>query len=209
IRRWRRGDSRPTFSHDGKCLAWVGYDEQRGIGRLWFVERDGAEPRAIGAPVNSFEAPCFTPDGKHLAVVTDGHAVQLREIATGKELAPLDAHDSPVIGVAFTEDGRGVVSRGRTGILSWDALTGRLAHRLNGFDGLEELEALLPDGRLFTGDRTTDPRQGLFRLRDAQTERETFRFEGRPDVGPPVVAVAPGGRFAAVHGRDGEVCVLL
>jgi RNA polymerase sigma factor (sigma-70 family) len=210
VRSWgRRGDSRPVFAPDGKHLAWTGYDERMGIARLWVVARNDAEPRAVGEPVNRFELPCFSPDRKVLAVVTDAQAVQLREVANGKEVVRLDAHDSPVNGVAFTADGRHVVSRSRTGTFAWEALTGRLLRRSPGAEtATERVEALLPDGRLLTADPTTDPRHGLFRVRDALTGQEALRFEGRPDVGPPCAVVAPGGRFAALRGRAGEVCVI-
>src|SRR5262249_21905947 len=84
VRHWKqRTDGRPTFSRDGKLLAWAGYDERVGIARLWVVGTGDKTPRAVGTPLNCFEPPCFSPDGKTLAVVTDGHAVQLREVAGG------------------------------------------------------------------------------------------------------------------------------
>jgi RNA polymerase sigma factor (sigma-70 family) len=209
IRSWaQRADSRPVFSADGKHLAWVGYDERVGIGRVWLVERDGATLRAVGTPVNHFEGPCFSPDGKVLAVVTDAGAIALRAAADGKDVLRLDAHDSPVLRLAFTPDGSRLVSGSRTGIFAWEAGTGKLLHRLAGFEETREfVVALLPDGRLFTADRTNDPRQGFFRLLDPCTGREISRIEGRPDVGPPIAVVAPGGRYAALHGRDGAACV--
>jgi RNA polymerase sigma factor (sigma-70 family) len=207
LRTWKqRSDSRPVFSRDGKLIAWSGYN---GIARVWVVPRDGDTPRAVGEPTNNFEAPCFAPDGKVLAVVTDAHAVQLRAVDTGKDLFPLEGHDNPVLGLAFTPDGGGLISRARNAILAWDLATGRLLRRSTGFEhGTEELVALLPDGRLLTADRTANPLEGVFLLRDVRTGREVLRFEGRPDVGPPCAVAAPGGRFAAVRGRAGEVCVL-
>jgi WD40 repeat protein len=209
IRSWRwRLDSRPVFSPDGSLLAWTGQDEKAGVSRLWVVALNSATPRAVGAPVNNFASPCFSDDGKVLAVVTDGHAVQFRAVADGKEMGRLDAPDSPVTGVAFSGDGRHVISRTRTGLFVWETLTRRLGRRLGGLEDAEYVAALLPDGRLLTTDPRADPRRGIFRVRDGLTGQEVFHFEGRPDVGPPVIAVAPGSRYAAVHGRAGEVCVL-
>ncbi len=209
IRRWQqRADSAPVFSRDGKFLAWTGYDEKMGIARLWVVERDGQARRAVGPPVNAFERPCFSPDGRSLAVVTDGHAVQLRQVADGKEVVRIDAHESPVLDLIFTPDGQRVVSRARDGVFAWEALTGRLLHQTaNGDVYGEYVAALLPDGRLLTAERTANPLNGLFRLRDPQTGRELWRFEGRPDGGE--IVVAPGGRYAAVTGRGAPwLCVL-
>jgi WD40 repeat protein len=210
LRHWQqRTDGRPAFSRDGKMLAWTGYDEQVGIARLWVVEVDGTAPRAVGAPVNCFEPPCFTPDGKALAVRTDGHAVVLREVAGGKDVVRLDAHTSPVIELALSPDGHHVVSRGRDGLLAWESLTGRLLHTTPEGDVTGEYHvALLPDGGQLTAERTANPATGgLFRLRDPLTGREVWRFEGRPDAGE--VAVAPGGRYVALSGRGAEwLCVL-
>ncbi|HEX5269763.1 MAG TPA: sigma-70 family RNA polymerase sigma factor [Gemmataceae bacterium] len=206
LRHWnQRTDGRPAFSRDGKILAWTGYDEKVGIARLWVVEVDGTAPRAVGTPVNCFEPPCFTPDGKALAVRTDGHAVLLREVAGGKDVVRLDAHSSPVIELTLTPDGRHVVSRGRDGIMAWESLTGRRLHTTpDGDVAGEYYVALLPDGGLRTANPATG---GLFRLRDPLTGREVWRFEGRPDAGE--VAVAPGGRYAALAGRGAEwLCVL-
>jgi RNA polymerase sigma factor (sigma-70 family) len=201
IRQWnQRADSAPVFSQDGRLLAWTGYDERLGIARLWVVEVDGQTPRAVGPPVNAFERPCFSPDSRSVAVVTDGHAVQIRQVTDGKEVVRLDAHESPVLEVAFTSDGQGVVSRARDGVFAWETLTGRLLHRnLIGDVYGEYIAAVLPNGRLLTAERTANPLNGLFRLRDPQTGQELWRFEGRPDGGE--IAVAPGGRYVALSGR--------
>lgn len=199
--------SRPVFSPDGKRLAWTG-EGGAGIAKVWVVDCDGAKPQAVGAPVFNVEPPCFSPDGKALAVVTDAGAVEIRDVVSGKDVRPLDAHTSPVIGLAFTRDGRHVVSRTRTDLFAWEARTGQLVRRSNGFEGNEELAGMLPDGRLLTGDRTPDPTRGLFRVRDGLTGREELRFDGRPDAGPPCTYVAPAGRYAALRGRGGEICVV-
>ncbi|MGH7222921.1 MAG: WD40 repeat domain-containing protein, partial [Gemmataceae bacterium] len=164
VRRWdQRSDSHPVFSRDGRRLAWTGYDEQMGIARIWTVQRDEAAPHAVGAPVNSFEPPCLSPDSKVIAVLTDGHALQLRRLSDGKEVRPLDAHDSQLDGVVFTRDGRHVVSECRTGVFVWETHTGRLVRRApdtewrdNGF------MRLLPGGRLLT----TNEERHLLTVRD-------------------------------------------
>lgn len=201
----QRADCRPVFSPDGNGFAWVGYDAVAGIMRLWGMDQDGTTPRAVGEPVNHAESPCFSPDGKRLAVVTDGQVVRFHDPATGKLVLPLEAHDSQVIGVAFTADRKQLVSRARDGVFTWDAGAGRLLQRAPGDELIGEYcAAFLPDGRRLTA----DPAARLFRLRDAQTGRELMRFEGRPDVGPPSAVAAPGGCFAAIRGTKGEIDVL-
>ncbi len=201
--------SRPVFSPDGKKLAWIGFGERGGTAQPWTVECDGDKPRPVGEPVNNFEPPCFSPDGKLLAVVTDAHVVSLRHVASGKEAASFDAHARPVIDLAFGADENHVISRGDNAIYTWQTRTGKLLRRLPFLPPGHEFAApLLPNGYLLTGERTSNPLQGRFLLRDMRTDEEVMRFDGRPDVGPPKAVAAPGGRFVAVRGRAGEMCVL-
>ncbi len=204
----RRTDSPAVFAPDGKSVAWTGYDEKTGIARLWVAERERGEPRVVGEPMNSFEAPCFSPDGRVLAVATDAGAIRLWDVASGKEALPQDAHSSPILGLAFTPDGRHVVSRDRHELRAWETRSGRPIHRIpSRLSEYELLTALLPDGRLLTEDRTAQPAQGLFRLRDAVTGKEVLRFEGRPD-NTYGVALAAGGRYVALASRGPEIGVL-
>jgi WD40 repeat protein len=206
VRRWdQRSDSRPVFSSDGRRLAWTGYDNQMGIARIWTVQRDEAAPHAVGAPVNSFEPPCLSPDSKVVAVLTDGHTLQLRRLDDGKEALSLNAHDSPLGGVVFSADERHIVSECRTGVFVWETLTGWLVRRAPATEWQSDgFTRLLPGGRLLT----TDEERRLFAVRDMETGREVWRFEGRLDIGPPPFALAPGKRFLAVHGHAGDICIL-
>lgn len=206
IRRWdQRSDSRPVFSRDGRRLAWAGYDNEMGIARIWTVERDEDAPHALGTPVNSFAPPCWSPDGKFLAVLTDGHALQLRQLGDGKEILPLDAHDSPVGRVVFSADGRHVVSCSRTGFFVWETHTGRLVRRAPEAEWQGAgLHRLVPEGRLLT----TDEESGLLAVRDLETGREVWRFAARLNLDPLPFVLAPGGRYVAAQGRAGEIRVL-
>jgi RNA polymerase sigma factor (sigma-70 family) len=202
IRSWAgRADSPPVFSPANKRLAWTGYDERAGIARLWVAQRDSAVPREVGTPVNNFERPCFSPDGKSLAVVTDGGVVEIRKLDADTEGKPL-GHTTPVLNLALTADGRHVISRARTGLFAWEARTGKLLRHALDLPATEQIRTLLPDGRLLTEDR--DKR--LFRVRAGITAREVFRIPGRPDAG--AQAIAPGGRYTALTGLKGEICIV-
>ncbi len=195
IRRWkRRPDSAPVFAPDGKRLAWNGYDEERGIARAWVVGLDEERPRALGTPTNSFDAPCFSPDGKVLAVPYDGKAVLLRDVATGRDLLPLEAHASPVVRVSPALERRVIVSRDRNDVIAWDWPTGRLLRRYPVEPPAGEgAVALLPGGRVLSG---IDG--GAFRVRDAAPGRELVRLEGKHSTG--WLAVSDDGSAAALLG---------
>ncbi|MGH7168947.1 MAG: WD40 repeat domain-containing protein, partial [Gemmataceae bacterium] len=118
-----------VFSPDGKRLAWTSQDEKGGNLRLWVVERAGGKPRAVGAPVHNFETPCFSPDGKRLAVLTDACVLSLRNVADGKEVPFFDTPNRPVIDLTFGADGRQVIIRGGDEVFAWEARSGKLLRR--------------------------------------------------------------------------------
>jgi RNA polymerase sigma factor (sigma-70 family) len=207
---WNHHATSPVaLSADGKRLAWIGSAEGARASHVWVVEREGGDPRPVGAPVNSFGPLCFSPDGKRLAVVTDAHVVSVRDIARGEDVLALDAHTGPLIDLVFDAGARHVVSRGGDEVFAWQTRDGKLLGRHALLPPGHEYEGpLLPGGYLLTGERTSNPLQGRFWLRDLRTGAEWMRFDGRPDVGPPSAVVAPGGRYVAVRGRAGEICVL-
>src|SRR5260370_42357775 len=115
-------------------------------------------------------------------------------MAGAKGVVPLDAHASQVYGLQFY-DGARVLSRDRLGVMAWDASSGRLLRRFADRERESvDLLALLPTGRFLV----TDWRVRRFRAVDAQTGRDAWRFDGRPDLGR--VAISPGRRHALVRG---------
>jgi WD40 repeat protein len=198
---------RCVFSPDGKRLAWTGVGEQEGGGlRLWIGERTGdGGMRVVSAPCYTHQSPCFSPDGKLVAAVTRASTVSLHEAATGKKVYALDAHDGPVIFMAFTPDCRHVISRAHPDIFAWEARSCRLLRRDPGpLARREFIEHVLPDGRLLTN----DPDQNLVRLRDMLTGRVDQRMPAiRPAFDSPVSVPAPAGRYVAIHRGDSEVSV--
>jgi len=202
-RRWKqRSDSGPVFAADGKRVAWMGYDNEVGIAYAWVAAIGDARPHAVGAATNVFAAPDLSPDGKVLAVLTDGRAVVLRDVATGKDLRPFDAHTSPVYRLALAGDGRTLVSGDRNEVLTWDWQTGRLLRRFPAEQpDVESALAVVAGGRLLC--RRPD---GTVCVREGRTERETLRLEGK--YGGTWVAVSQDGSTAGLIGTDGRVRVI-
>lgn len=68
-----------------------------------------------------FRQAAFAPDGRTIATVHDNQAIQLWDLATGKELLRRDGFSSGVTSLAFSSDGRSLASGHNDGtILVWD-----------------------------------------------------------------------------------------
>jgi WD40 repeat protein len=139
--KWDRLVTGPVlFSGDGKQLAWTGYDE-RSIQYPWVLEFSQAQPRRLGLPINNLPSTAaIAPDGKTLAVSTDANAVELRDLATGKEALPLDANTGRIFGLALTPDGRHLATFDQWRVLVWEKATGKLLRRFP-----DEADAANPD----------------------------------------------------------------
>src|SRR5262249_36525210 len=97
---------------------------------------------------------CFSPDSKAVAVTyttrsPDAAFVELRDVATGRELVPaLGAHSQPIFGLPFSPDGQTLASGGRDGRAKvWEVPTGKL--RFTSENPGERIDAVAfsPDGQ--------------------------------------------------------------
>jgi RNA polymerase sigma factor (sigma-70 family) len=146
----------------------------------------------------------FTPDGKALAVTSQGKVIHLIEFKTGKTIREF-AHGDAVFGIAFSQDGKLMAAgsneheKGNYFARLWDVETGkelrRFMHGSTGY-GLRSL-AISPDAKLLAsaGD------DGRMRLFDVVTgkERKVFPKDGgRTLLGS--VAFAPDGKTVAAAG---------
>jgi eukaryotic-like serine/threonine-protein kinase len=110
-----------TFSPDGKSVAAA----LGGYLAIWDVANANAEPFMFHT--KSFRAwhLAFSPDGCHLASACVDDNVRLWDARTGQQIALLRGHAGPVLGVAFSRDGRRLAScggyKGKGEIKIWDA----------------------------------------------------------------------------------------
>jgi WD40 repeat protein len=196
---WKqRIDCAAVFSPDGKALAWAGEDDGRG--KVWLVKRGQARPRAVGSPSWSWDKPCFAPDGKTLAVLYWDNTLILRDIATGKDVLPFDAHLTGVDHLSLSADGRFLVSGSGYNAFAWEWRTGRLVRR-HSWDGMsgEKALAVMAGGRVLLADR----KHGTVRVCDGVTGKEVVRLAGKQKTDWVVVS-ADGSRAATVE-EDGRL----
>jgi len=211
-------DGRLVARQVGPTAGWHDYAVE-----LLEVET-GATVRVMSSP--SPDPPiwmAFSPDGRLLAVGTGGpggppelspdrlYEVVVLDTETGAVLQELRAHESYVVAVGFTPDGKRLISASADGLLAeWDAQTGQ---RLGGFQfepaRADEpghgagLVALSGDGsRLAVG------RAPFVDVYDVATGKRLGTFgDERPNV-PRVVAISGDGRKVASAGwRDAPLRV--
>src|SRR5207245_286348 len=97
----------------------------------------------------------FSPDGKSIASGSSLLSFTLGEIkiwdrATGKEIRTLlGRHLGPVMELAFSPDGKRLVSAGfDKSLIVWDVASGSRLHTLRGHGELVSKVAFRPDGKV-------------------------------------------------------------
>jgi WD40 repeat protein len=118
-----------VFSRDGKLLATTTRAGERGIARVWRIDRSAATAAPAGRPIeheNEIAAVAFSPNGGLLVTASWDDTARLWDTATGNPLGVPMRHREDVWAVAFSPDGRLVATGsfdGTAGI--WDAATGK------------------------------------------------------------------------------------
>jgi RNA polymerase sigma factor (sigma-70 family) len=211
-----------TFTRDGQTLVTV--DHRDGAVRLWDVAT-GKETRSF-VVLRKDEATrsglahlvwnsILSPDGRTLAVtyqrfdnttaLLGNYAVRLWDVASGKELHDLPGHLDYVHAVAFSPDGRFLVTGSQpladflqhvTGkpanqVFVWDVARGRrVAHLPQGLPIGATCAAFAPDGRTFA---TASP-DGTIQLWEVATWSVRAEFRGHRDR-VTALAFSPDGRL--------------
>jgi WD40 repeat protein len=197
-----------AFSPDGKTLAIVHKQKEiqlreaaGGKLRASFPLPDSALRKITGDPTQYWEyRVTFSTDGKTLLLATAGGLIHRWEVATGKELPPLNKHHATVAGMHTLPDGRTLVSTGTDGVIRrWDLQTGRQEAVPESYEGRSNA-AYAPDGRLVAiGDA-----RGRIDLWDGRTGKlvRTVQQEGTAVTH---LVFAPDGTLLATAERSGTV----
>jgi WD40 repeat protein len=197
-----------TLCPDGKHAVTGGLDRTL---RVWDLE-SGKEERRFENVVDFPRCAAWSPDGTLLAV---GHfdnlvyarsrgTLRLWDFKAGKELRKGTGHTAPISAVAFSRDGKHVVTSSFDWTVRlWSARDCKEVKRFKyheGFDGV----AFTPDGRrLISCSTGADASLPLW---DVASGKQVLRFEGHTQA-PISVAVTPDGRRAVSVGKDGTLRV--
>ena len=210
-----------TFSPDGKYVVTGGCDQRQyygscvlGSARVWKVNTEKEIARMTHDNYGGFVA--FSPNSKYVVsggcdeLGSNGYTCQkgsarVWETVTGKEVASM-IHDGLVSPVAFSPDGRYVVSGSQdvvsgsyAGTVSvWDATTGKEIAHMN--DGYATFVAFSPDGKYVVSDggATTN-------VWEASTGREIIRMTHDNYRG--FVAFSPDGKYVVSSSDNGTARV--
>ncbi len=150
--------SSASFSPDGKIAATSSWPGGHPVVQLWDVP--------VGRPLRSFDTPsitgslevAFSPDGKTLAAVGNAakEQVWIWDARTGRQLHALGGHESQCTCVAFSPDGKRLVSGDRYSnrkrqpegrLCIWDVESGKRIREIRGTRGDIRRVLFTPDGR--------------------------------------------------------------
>jgi WD40 repeat protein/serine/threonine protein kinase len=148
---------------------------------------------------SSNQRPLISPSGEQLAAVdADARAIDLYDVAMGTAIGGLRAHEGPVSALAYSPDGRRLVSGStdRT-VRLWDPAGRKELAVLRGHEGPIKWLGFSPDGGRIC---SLDDRSG--RLWDAATGRAVAAFGG-PEGQATAVFEPDGGRL--VVGSEHQV----
>ncbi|MCX5659772.1 MAG: protein kinase [Planctomycetota bacterium] len=210
VRIWDARTGEPVHRVDGRggavrCVAasddgrWLASGHADGTVCVWDLAADRSE-RRWRAHAEVVHAMAFRPGSHSLATASEDHSVRLWDAATGAPLQTLAGHGFEVLSLAFSRDGRQLVSGGYKEVFTWDLDTGRPLLQLVGQKYSIRAVAFSPDQQrlLSVGD------DHQVKVWDAATGAEILSLRGH--TGSVVAALFnPAGTTVLSASHDGTV----
>jgi WD40 repeat protein len=187
-----------AFSPDGRTLvSGGGTYGRKGELILWDVSSRKMRAALRNLP-DAITCVAFSADGLSLAAATYDNAVKLWDSVTGEEVATLLGHRCPASSLAFSRDGRMLLSASflEQGVFVWNVPSGRKEWS---FPGMAPV-ALSPDGRTIAACGN----QYQVKLWDVATRKEICLLAGHT---APLITMtfSPNSRMLATAGFDNTV----
>jgi WD40 repeat protein/tetratricopeptide (TPR) repeat protein len=193
-----------AFSPNGKLVLTAAPFDQAKPAQLW----DAATGKPVGGPLRhpgNVHAIAFSPDGQ-IALTAGSEnkdgvppvsgVVQLWKATTGEPVGPPLRHDRRVQAVAFSPDGRLLLTGVLDAVYRWEASTGKLLGRMVLHDSYIHALAFIPNGRFFV----TASQDGSAGVWETATDRRILTV--RHASGVEALAVSPDGRMIVTGSQD-------
>lgn len=199
-----------VFSPDGKYVVSGSYDRTvriwesttgKEIARMTHdnsnIIRSRPDPDPI-IPDGAVNSVAFSPNGMYVASGSVDGTARVWEVATGNEIAR-NSHWDIVRHVAFSSDGKYVISQGFSRTHVWDSTTGIEADPINAV--IEAPAALSPDGKyVVSGDS-----DGIIRVWETTKDFELARMHLDGKVSG--IAFSSDGKYVVSGSSNGSVLV--